>query len=67
MIVREKNTKKERKKSKSKFEIRKKEEKTEKKLTAPKMTLAAGSASDETTCDTSLTSAKVMSLPPVML
>ena len=31
------------------------------------MTLAAGSASDDTTCETSFTSAKVMSLPPVML
>jgi hypothetical protein len=36
-------------------------------LTAPKMTLALGSASDDTTCDTSFTSASVMSLPPVML
>ena len=41
--------------------------KRKKKLTAPKMTLAAGSASEDTTCDTSLTSASVMSLPPVML
>jgi len=31
------------------------------------MTLALGSASDDTTCDTSFTSASVMSLPPVML
>mmetsp|Transcript_33580 Transcript_33580/g.73286 ORF Transcript_33580/g.73286 Transcript_33580/m.73286 type:complete len:250 (+) Transcript_33580:452-1201(+) len=36
-------------------------------ITAPKMTLAAGSASPVTTSDTMFTSCRVRSLPPVML
>lgn len=36
-------------------------------ITAPKMTLALGSARDVTTSDTRLTSCSVRSLPPVML